>query len=880
MSRIPSASPEVGVIRTYVDWLVSLPWNVSTDDRLDIREAAQILDEDHYGLEKIKERILEYLSVRTPRRHDPQPDPAVRRAPRASARPRSGKSHRQGDGPQVRPDEPRRHPRRGGDPRPPAHLHRRAARPDHPEHQDRRHQQPRVHARRGRQDRHGLPRRPVLGAARGPRPGAELQLPGQLPRGPVRPAARCCSSRRPTCSIRSRPPCATGWRSSSCRATPSRRRSRSRKRFLVPKQMENHGLTAKHIEITDEVLVAARPGLHQGGRRPEPRARAREHHAQGRPPGRGGPQAQDRRRPQASSRSTSGRRGSSTASSRPRTRPARATGLVVTEVGGDVVAVEVTLMEGKEDFILTGQLGDVMRESARAALSWIRSNAAELGIEREVFEKHTLHIHVPAGAIPKDGPSAGVTMATAMVQRLTGIPVRKDVAMTGEITLRGRVLPIGGLKSKILAAHLAGAGMVILPKKNEKDLRDIPEEIRKQLKLVTAETMDAGARCGAPASPEAPRRPADAGRRGRRRPAQGRARDPGPRARSRRPSSLRSWFSGTCSGGRRWDARCVRYRSGPRSRTPSALAAVLPGPSPRRPSGERNRRVAHRLAGRMNDGIPGLLRDPRGAEDGVPGRYQEGLPEARPRAPSGPQRRRQGRRAAVQGRERGQRGPVRPRQAQAVRHCSARTGSQFQRTGGAAARTRSGPAGRSPGSGPAAGQRRPVRQRPLRVPHGGTRRRRVLRLLPDVLLGRRAAGAGAATGRRDFAGDAGGPPADRRGTDASRTSSAEMGLDGAPPSGGPDRRPAAARRDRRAARRDRGPRRADARGGVPRHHAAVEVEGKRYEVTDPARAPTPAAGSGSRARAPSGRDLVVTVKRQAASPSTRAAAPTSSASSR
>ena len=167
-----------------------------------------------------------------------------------------------------------------------------------------------------------------------------------------------------------------------------------------------------------------------------------------------------------------------------------ATGLVVTEVGGDVVAIEVTLMEGKEDFILTGQLGDVMRESARAALSWIRTHASELGISREVFEKHTLHIHVPAGATPKDGPSAGVTMATAMVSALTGIPVRKDVAMTGEITLRGRVLPIGGLKSKILAAHLAGAGMVILPRKNEKDLRDIPEEIRKQLKLVLADNMD------------------------------------------------------------------------------------------------------------------------------------------------------------------------------------------------------------------------------------------------------------------------------------------------------------------------------------------------------------------------------------------------------
>ena len=162
----------------------------------------------------------------------------------------------------------------------------------------------------------------------------------------------------------------------------------------------------------------------------------------------------------------------------------------MTEVGGDVVAIEVTKMEGKEDFILTGQLGDVMRESARAGLSWTRAHAAELGISRETFEKNTLHIHVPAGGIPKDGPSAGITMALAIVSALTGIPVRKDVAMTGEITLRGRVLPIGGLKSKILAAHLAGAKMVILPRKNEKDLRDIPDEIRKSMKLVLVDSME------------------------------------------------------------------------------------------------------------------------------------------------------------------------------------------------------------------------------------------------------------------------------------------------------------------------------------------------------------------------------------------------------
>jgi ATP-dependent Lon protease len=154
------------------------------------------------------------------------------------------------------------------------------------------------------------------------------------------------------------------------------------------------------------------------------------------------------------------------------------------------VQVEATRMEGKDEFILTGQLGDVMKESARAGLSYIRARTKELGIDPAVFEKQTMHIHVPAGATPKDGPSAGVTMATAIASLLTGRPVRRDLAMTGEITLRGRVLPIGGLKSKLLAAHLAGVKTVLIPKRNEKDLVEVPEEIRSQLRLVPVETMD------------------------------------------------------------------------------------------------------------------------------------------------------------------------------------------------------------------------------------------------------------------------------------------------------------------------------------------------------------------------------------------------------
>ena len=261
------------------------------------------------------------------------------------------------------------------------------------------------------------------------------------------------------------------------------------KRFLLPKQLHNHGLTEKHIEITDEAFVTlVQAYTHEAGVRNLERELANVMRKVAR-------------------RVAEGRKRKTVVDNRklleflgpPRfeygeleaeDQTGAATGLVVTEVGGDVVAVEVTKMEGREDFILTGQLGDVMKESARAALSWIRANATRLGVEREIFEKNTLHIHVPAGAIPKDGPSAGITMATAMVSALTGIPVRKDVAMTGEITLRGRVLPIGGLKSKILAAHLSGARIVILPKKNEKDLQDIPEEIRKQIKLILVESMD------------------------------------------------------------------------------------------------------------------------------------------------------------------------------------------------------------------------------------------------------------------------------------------------------------------------------------------------------------------------------------------------------
>jgi ATP-dependent Lon protease len=166
------------------------------------------------------------------------------------------------------------------------------------------------------------------------------------------------------------------------------------------------------------------------------------------------------------------------------------TGLAWTETGGDILYIEATTMRGKGSLTLTGHLGDVMKESAHAALTYVRSRAGILGIQPETFGKTDVHIHVPAGAIPKDGPSAGVTMATALASVFTNAPVRKDLAMTGEVTLRGRVLPIGGLKEKTLAARRAGIKTMIIPKENEKDLEDIPKYLRKDMHFIFAETMD------------------------------------------------------------------------------------------------------------------------------------------------------------------------------------------------------------------------------------------------------------------------------------------------------------------------------------------------------------------------------------------------------
>src|SRR5512132_3496714 len=487
MSRIPSASPEVGVIRSYVDWLVSMPWNVTTEDRYDIKEAATILDEDHYGLEKVKERILEYLAVRALADTIRSPILALV-GPPGVGKTSLGKSIARAMG---------------------RKFVRMSLGGIHDEAEIRGHRRTYIGALPGRiiqnvktagtnnpvfmldeidkvgMDFRGDPSSALLEVLDPEQNNSfqdnYLEVPFDLSKvlfvatgNLIDPIPMALRDRMEIIQV-------PGY--------TQREKIEIGKRFLIPKQMENHGLKPKHIEFTDEAMTElVQAYTHEAGVRNLEREIANVMRKVARTVAEGrkrktvvdtkklidilGPQRFEYGELEAEDQTGS------------------ATGLVVTEVGGDVVAIEVTKMEGKEDFILTGQLGDVMRESARAGLSWTRAHARELGIPRETFEKNTLHIHVPAGGTPKDGPSAGITMALAIVSALTGIPIRKDVAMTGEITLRGRVLPIGGLKSKILAAHLSGARMVILPRKNEKDLRDIPEEIRKSIKLVLADSME------------------------------------------------------------------------------------------------------------------------------------------------------------------------------------------------------------------------------------------------------------------------------------------------------------------------------------------------------------------------------------------------------
>lgn len=504
LSKLPTAAAEYGVIRTYLDWLTSLPWNVGTEDDLNIGHAREVLDEDHYDLDEIKERILEYLAVRKLR------------------------GDRREELEQAEPTDLIRREREGvilcfvGPPGT-------------------------GKTSLGQSIARALGRKFIRQSLGGIRDEAEIRghrrtYIGALP-GRIIQALRRVESKNPVFMLDEVDKLGTDFRGDPASALlevldPEQNREfrdhyldvpfdlsqvmfittanlldpippplRDRMEilrlsgyteteklhiaqgYLIPRQLRENGLRHNELSFTDAALrQIIRDYTREAGVRnlereigsvarkvvtriaegdPEP-VRMTIHNV-----------VEFLKKPRYFPETAL------------RTKlPGVATGLSVTVAGGDLIFCEATRMPGTKGFMVTGQLGEVMKESAQAALSYVRSKAKDLEIPDGLFEKTDIHLHVPAGSVPKDGPSAGVTMAAALASLLTGRRVRDDVGMTGEITLRGQVLPVGGVKEKVLAAHRAGLKTVILPKQNEKDLDDIPEEVRESLDFVLAERVD------------------------------------------------------------------------------------------------------------------------------------------------------------------------------------------------------------------------------------------------------------------------------------------------------------------------------------------------------------------------------------------------------
>jgi ATP-dependent Lon protease len=509
--KLPTAAAEYGVIRTYLDWLTSLPWNKITPDNLDIPHARAVLDEDHYGLKDIKERILEYLAVRKLK---------TERAARES-------------------DEEKQEEE--------AALH------DY----IRREREgvilcfvgpPGVgKTSLGQSIARAMGRKFIRQSLGGVRDEAEIRgfrrtYIGSMP-GRIVQALRRIETRNPifmldevdklTSDFRGDPSsallevldpeqnrefrdhyldvpfdlsqvifiCTANY----LEAIPGPLRDRMEviqlsgytdlekisiaQGYLIPRQIKENGLHHDEVKFTDAALTQMiRDYTREAGVRHLEREIGRVCRKLATQIAEGtatqvAVDAQD----------VAGYLGKPRyyGEIAERTQlPGVATGLAWTPVGGEIMFIEATQMPGARGFQLTGQLGDVMRESAQAAFSYVRSRADQLGVADDYFAKHDLHLHVPAGAVPKDGPSAGVTMATALASLLTGRAVRNDLAMTGEVTLRGQVLPVGGIKEKVLAAHRAGLKTIILPNRNEKDLEDLPQEVRNSMKFILVEKVD------------------------------------------------------------------------------------------------------------------------------------------------------------------------------------------------------------------------------------------------------------------------------------------------------------------------------------------------------------------------------------------------------
>ncbi|MBF5042785.1 endopeptidase La [Aggregicoccus sp. 17bor-14] len=480
-------SAEATVVRNYIDWIITLPWYEETQDRLDVVEAEKVLDEDHYGLKKPKERILEYLAVQQLVKKLKGPvlcfvgPPGVGKTSlaRSIARATGRKFVRLSLG-GVRDEAEIRGHRRTYIGAMPGKLIQslKKAGSNNPvfllDEID-----------KMSTDFRGDPSSALLEVL-DPEQNHNfndhyLDMDYDLSKVMFICTANTMHNIPGPLQDRMEVIRIAGY-------TEPEKLSIAR-RYLIPKEQEANGLADAKIEITDPALktVINRYTRESGVRSLERevgavyRKLARDLLKNGK---------RDVRLDRKAVMKLLGTPRYRFGMAEREDQVGIVTGLAWTEMGGEILTTEATAMPGKGKMIITGKLGEVMQESAQAAMSYVRSRAERFGIDRKVFENMDIHVHLPEGAIPKDGPSAGVTMCTALVSALTRIPVRKDVAMTGEITLRGRVLPIGGLKEKTLAAHRAGIKTVLIPKDNRKDLKDIPKRIRQALRIVPVEFVD------------------------------------------------------------------------------------------------------------------------------------------------------------------------------------------------------------------------------------------------------------------------------------------------------------------------------------------------------------------------------------------------------
>jgi ATP-dependent Lon protease len=482
LSKMSPAAAEYTVARTYLDWLVALPWAKRSEAEIDLPKAKDVLDNDHYDLEKVKERILEYLAVRKMKPDIKGPilcfvgPPGVGKTSlgRSIASAMGRKFHRLSLGGMRDEAEIRGHRRTyiGALPGQIIQGLRRAESKNPVFMLD---EVDKIGA-----DFRGDPAAALLEVLDPEQNNTfkdhYIDLPFDLSEVLFITTANVLDTIPPALRDRMEVIRLAGY--------IEEEKLQIARRHLIPRQLDNHGMGAEHIAFGDLALTKLiREYTREAGLRNLEREIASiiRKVARKRAEGLNETVAVTPERVEEFLGAPYFMR----EEMEERTlMPGVATGLSWTAAGGEVLFIEATQMWGKKGLTITGQLGDVMKESVQAALSWVRAHARQLGIEESFFERVDLHLHVPEGAIPKDGPSAGITIVTALVSLLTGRPVRPNVAMTGEITLSGRVLPVGGIKEKVLAAHRLGVKEVLLPKRNEKAVKeDIPENVRSDVKL-------------------------------------------------------------------------------------------------------------------------------------------------------------------------------------------------------------------------------------------------------------------------------------------------------------------------------------------------------------------------------------------------------------